>query len=221
MIIAAGGSGKRLGGKTPKQFLRLGGKTVLEHSLSAFQELPPVKEIVIVAPSAHVQKATRVCKAGRFVKVTSVVTGGKERQHSVWNGLMAFRKVPDIVLVHDAARPFIRRRIIKKVIDAVCEYGTGVVGVPVKDTIKVEGMKGFYETTLERNRLWAVQTPQGFLFDLIVKAHTKARKQRFLGTDEASLVERLGVPVRIVHGDYRNIKITTADDLKKANSGEK
>ncbi len=221
MVIAAGGSGKRLGGKTPKQFLRLGGKTVLGHSLLAFHALPSVKEIVVVAPQVHVQKATRVCKAGRFVKVTSVVPGGRERQHSVWNGLMAFRKVPDIVLVHDAARPFINRKMIREVILSVQEYGTGVVGVPVKDTIKIEGRRGFYNSTLDRSRLWAVQTPQGFLFELIVKAHNKARKQRFLGTDEASLVERLGIPVRIVQGDYQNIKITTADDLRKSNAARK
>lgn len=216
MVIAAGGSGRRLGGQTPKQFLRLRGKTILEHSLSRFHSVSSIKEIVVVAPPAFLQKTIRVCKAGGFGKVTSVVVGGKERQHSVWNGLMAFRKVPDIVLVHDAARPFVSKQIVRKVIGEVRKYGTGVVGVPVKDTIKIEGENGFYKTTLDRSRLWAVQTPQGFLFDVIVKAHIAARKRRFLGTDEASLVERNGIQVRIVPGDFRNIKITTAYDLRLA-----
>jgi 2-C-methyl-D-erythritol 4-phosphate cytidylyltransferase len=118
--------------------------------------------------------------------------------------------------VHDAVRPFVSSHIISTVIEQAERYGAAVVGVPAKDTIKMEGKKGFYARTLPRDLLWAVQTPQGFRFDLLLKAHNLARKQGYRGTDEASLVERLRHPVRIVQGDEWNVKITTPDDLKLA-----
>ena len=157
-----------------------------------------------------------LCKKSRFTKVSSVVAGGRERQHSVWKGLRAFRESPVVVLVHDAVRPLVSRRVINAVVGQAGRYGAAIAAVPVKDTIKLEGRRGFFAKTISRHRLWAAQTPQGFSYDILVKAHVKARRRGFLGTDEASLVERLGIPIRIVQGEYRNVKLTTPDDLKMA-----
>ena len=127
----------------------------------------------------------------------------------------AFDKEPEIILVHDAVRPFVTAEVINKVVEESEKYGAAVVGVRVKDTVKL-GEEGFYKKNLDRNKLWAVQTPQGFRFEILKRAHIAAQRTAFLGTDEASLVERLRIPVKIVEGDYRNIKITTDDDLKLA-----
>jgi 2-C-methyl-D-erythritol 4-phosphate cytidylyltransferase len=123
---------------------------------------------------------------------------------------------PGIVLIHDAVRPFVTKRVILAVIQEAGRHGAAVVGVRVKDTIKKEGKRGFYEKTLPRDLLWAVQTPQGFRTHLIKRAHDKAAKAGFLGTDDGILVERLGFRVRIVKGDYGNVKITTREDLLSA-----
>jgi 2-C-methyl-D-erythritol 4-phosphate cytidylyltransferase len=136
----------------------------------------------------------------------------------VWNGLHAFDILPDLVLVHDAVRPLIGREVNSRAIRQSLRHGAAVVCVRVKDTVKFETPRGYSTRTLARERLWAAQTPQAFAYHLILRAHRDARKGRFVGTDEASLVERLGVPVRIVEGEYTNIKITTPADLLAARS---
>lgn len=216
MVVAAGGAGLRYGGSTPKQFLRLGGIPVLQRTIAAFHAIPAVREIVVVVPPAHLRRTELLVRRAGFSKVSCVVPGGRERQDSVWNGLNAFTTAHAIVLVHDAVRPLVTRGIISGVMAAASRYGAAVVGTKVRDTIKVEKGRGFFAGTLDRSTLWAVQTPQGFRSHLLLQAHLQARRQRFLGTDEASLVERLGVPVRIVPGDERNLKITTRHDLKIA-----
>lgn len=216
VVIAAGGRGKRFGGKVPKQFIRLNGIPMLQWSVAAFASLSNVAEIVVVAPSDEVPRVARlICSMGSSTLI-AVVPGGKERQHSVWNGINSFISSPDIVLVHDAARPLVHRTLIMAVINAAMKYGSGVPGVRIVDTVKTEGHKGFYERTLDRNRLWSVQTPQGFRLELLLRAHTSARRAGFVGTDESSLVERLKVPVRIVESDPSNIKITTKEDIRLA-----
>jgi 2-C-methyl-D-erythritol 4-phosphate cytidylyltransferase len=216
VVVAAGGRGRRLGGRLPKQFLRLGTKTVLEVTLEQFQRHRLVGEIVVVVPESERRRTERIVRGSRLSKVSSVVAGGKERQDSVREGLAAFRHPPRFVLVHDAVRPFIEEKTITAVVRGTIKYRAAVVGTPVKDTVKLEGRRGFYTKTLSREHLWAVQTPQGFSFHLIDRAHRAARKAGFVGTDEASLVERLGVPVRIIIGNERNMKITTRGDLKIA-----
>ena len=216
VVIPAGGTGKRFGGPIPKQFLRLRGASILQRTVGLFASLRSVGEIVIVVPAGYVQKTERLFSRWGQGKVASVVKGGRTRQDSVWNGLRSFRSNPGIVLVHDAVRPLVARRYVEKVIKQSRAHGAAVLGVRMKDTIKLEGRRGYYAHTLDRRKLWAVQTPQGFRFDILMKAHRKAQRDRFLGTDEASLVERMNVPVRIVEGDYRNIKITTAEDLRIA-----
>jgi 2-C-methyl-D-erythritol 4-phosphate cytidylyltransferase len=218
VVIPAAGKGLRLGGRVPKQFLPLRRIPVIERTIALFESLPAVNEIVVVASLEHLKKVRALVARAGFKKVSNVVPGGDTRQDSVWRGLQSFTSVPEIVVVHDAVRPCVTKQVVNEVIRQSRRHGAAVVGVRVTDTIKVEKRKGFYAGTLERSRLWAVQTPQGFRYDLLVRAHRKARKTGFVGTDEASLVERMRIPVKIVEGNYHNIKITTKEDLVLARS---
>ncbi len=204
-----------MGGALPKQFLLLGGKPILQRSIEIFNRLSAIDEIVVVVPADQIRRAERLVKRAHLHKVSHVVVGGTERQDSVRHGLHAFDCELEIVLVHDAVRPLVTRDEVLNVISQARRFGAAVLGVPVKDTIKA-GKAGFIARTLERDKLWAVQTPQGFRYDILLRAHSAAQRSAFLGTDEASLVERLRVPVAIVSGSYRNIKITTREDLTVA-----
>jgi 2-C-methyl-D-erythritol 4-phosphate cytidylyltransferase len=215
VVIPAGGRGVRLGSDVPKQFLLLQGKPILQHSVEKFESLPAVSEIVVVVPADQLRRAEAIIEKARFRKVSHVVVGGSERQHSVRNGLLCFDREPQIALVHDAVRPLVAPETIGEVIRQTRRHGAAVVGVRVKDTTKV-GEGGFYTKTLNRGTLWSVQTPQGFRFEILKRAHLAAQRSAFLGTDEASLVERLRIPVKIVEGEYRNFKITTKEDLMMA-----
>lgn len=201
----------------PKQFLKLGSRPVLAHSIAPFEVCAAVREIVLVVPEDQVHTTEQIVRRFNFSKVSSITVGGRERQHSVRNGLIAFRETPEIVLVHDAVRPLVSAEVILKVIVAAEKFGGAVAGVPVKDTVKV-GREGFYTKTLDRDSLWAVQTPQGFRYEILYRAHLTAQRKAFIGTDEASLVERLRLPVKIVQGEYSNLKITTHEDLRIAKS---
>jgi 2-C-methyl-D-erythritol 4-phosphate cytidylyltransferase len=218
VVIPAAGKGLRLGGSIPKQFLPLKGTPVIERTIALFESLPAVSEIVVVVSSGHLKKVRALVARAGFRKVSNVVLGGKTRQESVWHGLQSFGSVPEIVMVHDAVRPCVTKKVVNEVIRQSRKHGAAVVGVRVTDTIKVEKRKGFYTGTPDRSRLWAVQTPQGFRYDLLVSAHKRARKAGFVGTDEASLVEQMKIPVKIVEGDYHNVKITTKEDLLLAES---
>ena len=216
VIIAAGGAGKRMGGKIPKQFLRVGTRPIIARTVLAFDGIAAVRQIVVVVPKGYAAQTRRLLKRAGPRKPILVIEGGRERQDSVRTGLDHVSGDPGIVLIHDAVRPFVTRRVIHDVIRDAARFGAAVVGVKVKDTIKKEGKTGFYESTLPRHLLWAVQTPQGFKTHLIRKAHDQALRDRFTGTDDAMLVERLGFRVRIVEGEYGNAKITTRDDLLSA-----
>ncbi|HTY58663.1 MAG TPA: 2-C-methyl-D-erythritol 4-phosphate cytidylyltransferase, partial [Bacteroidota bacterium] len=220
VIIAAGGRGRRMGGRTPKQFLPLAGVPVIARTIGAFDRVPAVREIVVVVPAGALRRTAALVRRGGFGIVARVVPGGKERQDSVFRGIEACTRRKGIVLVHDAVRPFVSRALIDGVIRAAARYGAAVPALPVTDTIKTHtgGPRGFFSATLPRGELWAVQTPQGFRFGLLRDAHVKAARAGFAGTDDASLVERLGVRVRIVPGSDMNIKITTPRDRKLAES---
>jgi 2-C-methyl-D-erythritol 4-phosphate cytidylyltransferase len=205
-----------MGGKVPKQYLLLGGRSVLSRTLSVFEGMPEVGSIVVVVPNRYRGRTERLVIREGFRKIVSIVSGGAERQSSVRLGLEAFPEPPELVLVHDAVRPFIRRKVVREVIRAARRHGAAVVGVKVTDTIKEASSAGFYRRTLDRTRLWAVQTPQGFRYNLLRAAHAEASKRKFVGTDEASLVERMGLRVRIVEGDSDNLKITRREDLRIA-----
>jgi 2-C-methyl-D-erythritol 4-phosphate cytidylyltransferase len=213
VVIAGGGSGKRMGGSLPKQFLLLRGRTILERTVALFNDHPDVREIIVVVPRSHLETSAWIVHNRTLRKVVRVVAGGDDRQASVWNGLNAFREPPRLVLVHDAVRPLVRRDVVDAVIRQAGRHGAAVAAVRVKETIKLEGQKGYFTKTLDRARLWTIQTPQGFRFGHLYAAHKKAREDGFRGTDDASLVERARRKIRIVEGDYENVKITTGEDL--------
>ena len=156
------------------------------------------------------------CREYPFSKVRGIVAGGDTRQDSVYNGLMSVDPACDIVLIHDGARPFVEKRLILDSILGVIEHGACVVGVPVKDTIKVIDQEQKIRYTPQRKTLWSVQTPQSFIYEFIVDAHLRAQDESIEATDDSSLVEQLGYPVHMVMGSYSNIKITTPEDLKFA-----
>jgi len=214
-IVPAAGSGSRMGGSSPKQFLRLGGVPVLVRTLRILAGSRVVRGIVLVAPPAAVERTRRLLARHRVPRVLAVVPGGAERQESVWLGLQAVPPAADLVVVHDGVRPFITGTLVRDVVEAARRFGAAICGIPVRETVK-RHREGFVETTVDRGGLWLIQTPQAFRRTLLWEAHDKARRDGFLGTDDAVLVERLGVPVRMVAGLQENLKITTPDDLARA-----
>jgi len=210
VLIPAGGIGARLGRRTPKQFLRLGSATILTVTLRHFTRHPGVRAIVVAVPAAHVDRARAALGGSRRPRV-EVVAGGATRQESVWRALQAAPAAVDVVLVHDAVRPFISRGLVDAVVGAAAAHGAAVCALPIAETVK-RVRDDVVEATLERAGLWAVQTPQGFHPALLREAH----RDGVTGTDDAMLVERLGHAVRVVPGLAGNVKITTPDDLRRA-----
>lgn len=214
VIVAAGGSGTRMGGGKAKQYLLLGDAPLLVHVLRRFQDSPGVGRVILVVPGGDIPYVRREIVEGfGLAKVSSIAPGGSERQDSVGNGLSLTGRDDEVILVHDGARPFVPLSLIDGIIDA--SYGTGAAcpGIPLRDTVKAAEENGYVRETLDRSRLWAVQTPQGFRREVLLKAFRKAEEDGFYGTDEASLVERTGHPVRVIPGAWENIKITTREDL--------
>ena len=203
----------------PKQFLEIAGVPILGHTLQKFEHSPAITQILLVTRPEDRVACERLIKASGAQKITALVEGGKERQDSVFNGLLHLNPETEIVLIHDAVRMFVTKEIITASIRDARKYGASVTAVPAKDTIKQVAPRtsemdaGFVVKTLNRTELWQVQTPQTFQYDLICTIHQKARQLGFYGTDDAMLVEHFGHPVKIVYGSYRNIKITTPDDL--------
>lgn len=213
VVIPAGGVGTRLGQRTPKQFLELGGLPILVATVRSFARHPAVHSVVVAAPGAHARRAARLlARLGRRV---AVVTGGATRQESVWRALRATPAAAEIIMVHDAVRPFVTRRLIDAVLGAAHLHGAAICALPIAETVKrVSG--GFAAETLDRSELWAVQTPQAFRAGLLREAHEKAQRDGVVGTDDAMLVERLGHAVCVVPGSETNVKITTPADLRRA-----
>lgn len=213
VIIPSAGMSNRMGSKMNKQFLLIGGKPILAHTIEKFENSKLIDEIIIVSKEEEIEYCRReIVRKFGFNKVSNIVKGGKERQDSLYNGILALNPRSEIVLSHDGARPFVKLEDIDKVIKEVYKSGAGILAVPVKDTIKVVG-DGSVERTPERALLWAAQTPQGFSRPILLDAYEKAQKDNYLGTDDSSLVERLGHKVEIIMGSYENIKITTPEDL--------
>ena len=212
-VIVAAGSGRRMGTKISKQFLPLGGKEILTHTVERFEAAAEIRDIVLVTGTEALQDVIAMAQQYRWKKVVSIVVGGKERQDSVYNGLRAISADTEIVLIHDGVRPFVTEEILSRSIETASEMGSCVAGVPAKDTIKVCDEKQTAIATPDRSTLWQVQTPQTFRRDLILQCYEKAKENGFVGTDDASLVEYCGYPVKVIMGDYRNIKITTQEDL--------
>ncbi len=213
VVFPAAGQGKRMQAGVNKVFLELSGKPILVRTLLKFSSCPSVNRLVVVVGEDEVSQITRMLRVVPGLKPYVVVAGGSERQYSVANGLAAMSPVTDIVLVHDAARPMVRVETIEKVIAEAQASGAAIAAVREKNTVKVVDANGVVRKTPDRNGIWEIQTPQGFQKKLLLEAYEKAAKDNFLGTDDSSLVERLGVPVRVVESDYRNIKVTTPEDL--------
>ena len=208
-IIVAAGSGKRFGSK--KQFKFLGEKRVVELTVQKFLSIPEIKNIILVLPKEDIENVGLGFSPATKIKI---VSGGKTRQHSFFNGLSVLSSDTDIVLIHDGVRPFVSEKIIKDSIVSAKKYGACVVAVPSKDTVKIcKG--GFVSSTPERRNIFLAQTPQAFKYSLIMKAYKKAFEKNYFSTDDSALIEKLGKKIKIVSGDYRNIKITTKEDIAR------
>ncbi|MBN1895235.1 2-C-methyl-D-erythritol 4-phosphate cytidylyltransferase [bacterium] len=215
VVIPAGGRGMRMGGGIPKQFIPLGGKPILVHTLERFERCAAVDMVVLAAPGRMLDQTADLVRNAGMKKVTGIVEGGRERQDSVAAGLASLPGDLDVILVHDAVRPFVTDEQIKAVIRAALRDGAALLAVPEKVTVK-EAAGRYVSSTPDRSRLWQAQTPQGFRADLFRQAVRKAMDERFFATDDAALVERMGCRVKIVEGDERNIKITSPADLAVA-----
>jgi 2-C-methyl-D-erythritol 4-phosphate cytidylyltransferase len=213
-LIPAAGRGRRMGSEKPKAILPLGGIPLLTHTLQKFEACSQVDEILALVPAGEVPLLADeiFCRAG-LKKVSRILAGGPERQDSVYLGLKAIEGKADLVIIHDGARPFASPELIERALSETRRYKAVVVGLPASDTIKEVSAQSRVLRTLQRSRLWVIQTPQSFEYGLITEAHEKAREDGFYGTDDASLVERLKIPVRIIEGSRFNLKISTPEDL--------
>ena len=217
-IIAAGGVGKRMSMDRPKQYLDLLGGPIICHTLERFTHTPDITKVIIVLPPADVKMFELEILKCYFQDLQNceVTAGGEKRQDSVSNGLKLVPDDYDVVLVHDACRPFITARLIEESIKIAWKEGAAIVAAPLKETVKKTNSDGYIDETLDRDVLWGAQTPQAFRLALLREAMDAAYRDRFWGTDEAILVERLGLKVKLIKGDSRNIKITTPEDLVMA-----
>lgn len=217
-IIVAGGKGLRMGAETRKQYLKLDGVPILVRTLNAFLSCPKIHRIILAAPADDFpfirSELVSLLPGGDRVVLAA---GGAERQESVYSGLKALgTDFKGLVAVHDGVRPFVSEEEILRVCEAASGCGAAILAVPAFETLKRVGRGGAIAGTLSRDGLWMAQTPQVFHADLLFRAHDEARAQGVLGTDDASLVERLGHTVEVVAGSRCNIKITTPDDLDLA-----
>ncbi|MEW6101359.1 MAG: 2-C-methyl-D-erythritol 4-phosphate cytidylyltransferase [Candidatus Omnitrophota bacterium] len=217
-VVLAAGEGKRFISRTPKVLAKINSKPLIIYSLNALSKHPLISSIIIVVNARNSEAISRLIRKNKIGKVSHIVNGGRRRQDSVGCALAVLGNRTDLVLIHDACRPFISRDIISKAVKAAEKYQAAIIGVPVKATIKsvkcqVSGVREncFIEKTLDRERLWEIQTPQVFKKELILRAYKKFGHLDV--TDDAMLVEKLGKRVVLVKGSYSNIKITTPEDL--------
>jgi 2-C-methyl-D-erythritol 4-phosphate cytidylyltransferase len=208
-IIVAGGSGSRMGSDVPKQFLPLNGKPILMHTIDTFASTTSSIEIILVLPKSQISYWESLCIQHEFTTAHQVVIGGETRFQSVKNGLSHINVIDGLVAIHDGVRPLISKEIIGNTYKAAEKFGSAVAAVPIKDSIrKIEGKQN---AAVERNQFWAIQTPQTFKLGVIKKAYQTTFNPSF--TDDATVIEKDGNSIHLVHGDYKNIKITTQEDL--------
>lgn len=217
-IILAAGSGKRMGTKTQKQYLDLEGKPVLYYSLRTFEKAERIDDIILVVGESEISYCQEeIVRRYGFTKVQKVVAGGNERYESVWNALQVCDSA-DYVFIHDGARPFVSEDMIERAYQTVISDRACVIGMPVKDTIKIADEEGYIAETPNRDYVWMIQTPQVFEKELVYTAYAKLMENpRMKVTDDAQVVESMMYEdVRLVYGSYENIKITTPEDLEIA-----
>lgn len=215
-IILAAGSGKRMQAGKNKVFLTLQGKTVLEHTVQAFQESALIDGILLVTKDTEMAWVERLVPRSHYDKIIGYTIGGKERQDSVLCGLENLPTVYERVLIHDGARPFVTEALIAKLLAQLTPECGVIAGVPVKDTIKRVDAWGMVQETPARSQLWQVQTPQCFYTAAILECYRKAQENGFIATDDASVAEQYGLPVKVEEAYYENIKLTTPEDLETA-----
>ena len=214
VVIVAAGTGSRMKKDINKQFIKLNNKEIVAHTIDKFYNSENIDDIVVVIREDEEEYFNKNIKEKYGFTNIKVAHGGNERQDSVFNGIKMLKKECEVVLIHDGARPFVTDDIIRRSINKANEHNAIVVGVKVKDTIKVVSDNGNIVDTPNRSYLWAVQTPQVFKYDIITKAYEDAYNNNYYGTDDAMLVERIGYNVRMIEGSYNNIKITTQEDLE-------
>lgn len=213
-IIPAAGKGRRMGHPFPKHYIRLEDRPILAYTIEAFEKCTGVNQVFVVVMSGEEEYCLKeVVERYGFKKVLKIVIGGERRQDSVYNGIKELDEDTDIVVVHDGVRPFVSPELINETVKLAMYVDGVVAALPVKDTIKEISPDGFIKGTPERESLWNAQTPQTFKKRIIEEAFERAFTDNFSGTDESSLVERLGGRVKIIEGSHENIKITTKEDL--------
>jgi 2-C-methyl-D-erythritol 4-phosphate cytidylyltransferase len=216
-IVPAAGEGSRFGGAVRKQFIALNGLPILSHTLRALAASRALAVMIVVVPPGEESRGRDALSLARVDIETEVISGGQERQDSVYKGLQRAKPDTDMVLIHDGVRPFVSREVVLATIEGAEEWGAAVAAVPVTDTIKQVDTGGLVVDTPAREQLWAVQTPQVFRYALLMRAHQSVREHGIVVTDDAALVERIGVKVKVVRGSYENVKITSEEDLPLAN----
>lgn len=216
-VVLAAGSGKRMNSDVKKQYLAIGDKPLIYYALRAFEQSCIEQVVLVVSPGEEQYCREEIVDKYHFSKVVTITSGGAERYHSVLNGLRQLKDC-EHVLIHDGARPFVTPDIIRRALEAAREYKACVVGMPVKDTIKISDEQGYAEQTPSRDRVWSVQTPQAFQYSLIRNAYEQLLAQEnVLVTDDAMVIETVtGEKVKLIPGSCYNIKITTPEDLKIA-----
>jgi 2-C-methyl-D-erythritol 4-phosphate cytidylyltransferase len=214
-VVVAAGIGERMNATLPKQYLPLLGKPVLAHTLEAFERFEPVTEVTVVIHPLHEKIFEQeVLERYRFRKVRRYVFGGATRQDSVYEGVKVYRDHPeDFVLIHDGVRPLVGEEVLWRCVEGLRKHEAVCVAIPSVDTLKLSLDGQTVQKTLDRRTVWRAQTPQAFRVGLILQAFEQARREGFQGTDDASLVERLGIPVHLVLGSEENLKITTPQDF--------
>jgi 2-C-methyl-D-erythritol 4-phosphate cytidylyltransferase len=213
VIIPAAGFGERMGATIGKQFLLLAGKPILVHTLERFEACAMVDEIIVSTQRSSFSLIAEIKGTYALTKLKGPVEGGQRRQDSIANALRVVDPRSEIIVVHDAVRPFVHLKEITQSIETATYYGASIVAARAKDTMKLAATDGRVEKTLNRSSLWSVQTPQTFKRQLLFDAYAHAEKFNMTATDDSFLVEQLGVSPIIVEGSYENIKITTPDDL--------
>lgn len=216
-IIVAAGKGMRMNDPVRKQYIALAGVPILRHTLNIFDRCQRVSQIILVIPTDDFDFCrSAILMPAEHQKVVNLVAGGPERQNSVYNGLLFVEPDDGIVVIHDGVRPFLRQDHLVACIKGAAEFGACTVGIPAFDTVKQVNARNEIIHTHKRDTLWLAQTPQAFRAKLIKNAHEAAKREGFIGTDDASLVERLGQIVKIIPGSRSNLKITSQEDLELA-----
>ena len=214
VIIPASGSGERFGSKIPKQFLKIEGKEIISHTLERFNSIKIIDEIIISTKLEYFMRISTILRRYNLRKVSKIVEGGKRRQDSVYNALINMDcGKDDLILIHDAVRPFISRKKITELIKAAQKDNCAILGLPVNETIKRTDKNDIVTETIERENVRTIQTPQAFRYDILRKSFDKAYVENFTGTDEAAIVENAGYKVKVIEGEKANVKITFREDI--------